>query len=105
MMIHKDKCLELGLPEPESFDNQKAYVLKIILKGRRFDTRMARYIGIHNLHSIVSILHKKGYQFTLEHNQVRCPFTGDTPANIVDVLSMTPQQIAHFKKTKAAKKK
>ena len=104
MMIHGDKCLELGLPEPRSFDNQQTYVLKVITNGFRLDTRKARYIGIHNLHSIASMLYKKGYQFTLEHGHVDCPFTGKIPPYPVDILSMTPEQIAHYKNTKTAKK-
>ena len=104
MMIHKDKCLELGLPEPMSFDNQQSYVLKVISIGHKLNTRTARYIGIHNLHSVAPMLHKKGYQFTLEHGRVKCPFTGITPPYPVDILSMTPEQIALYKKTKATKK-
>jgi hypothetical protein len=103
MMIHKDKCLELGLPIPESYDNQLTYVLKVISIGHKFSTRTARFIGIHNLHSIAPILYKKGYIFTLDHGRVKCPFTGKVPPHFVDILSMTPEQIAHYKKTKAAK--
>lgn len=104
MMIHKDKCLELGLPIPESYENQLTYVLKLISQGHKLNTRIARFIGIHNLHSIAPILHKKGYQFTLEHGRVKCPFTGEVPPYPVDILSMTPEQVAHHKKTKTAKK-
>lgn len=104
MMIHKDKCLELGLPIPASFDNQQTYVLKVIVDGFKLNTRTARFIGIHNLHSIAPILHKKGYQFTLEHGRVMCPFTDKVPSYPVDIISMTPEQIAHYKKTKATKK-
>jgi hypothetical protein len=103
MMIHKDKCLELGLPEPASLDNQQTYLLKVISTGYKIDTRIARFIGIHNLHSVAPMLHKKGYQFTLEHGRVKCPFTGKVPPYPVDILSMTPEQIAHYKKTKVAK--
>lgn len=104
MMIHVDKCLELGLPIPASFDNQQTYVVKVIENGFKLDTRKARYIGIHNLHSIAPMLYKKGYQFTLEHGRTKCPFTGKTPPFPVDILSMTPEQITHYKKTKTAKK-
>jgi len=105
MMIHKDKCLELGLPEPLSFDNQLTYVTKILVTGVKLNTRIARYIGIHNLHSIAPILKKKGYDFTLEHGRARCPFTKKVPPYPVDVLSMTPDQIATYKKQKTAKKR
>jgi hypothetical protein len=104
MMIHKDKCLELGLPLPASLDNQHAYVLKVIVNGFKLNTRTARFVGIHNLHSIVSILHKKGYLFTLEHGRVKCPFTGKVPPYPVDILSMTTEQITHYREAKTAKK-
>jgi hypothetical protein len=104
MMIHKDKCLELGLPEPQSYDNQLTYIKRLLLLGFSFNTRMARYCGIGNLHSLVSPLKKNGYQFNLDHGRVKCPFTGIVPPHPVDILSMSPEQIAHYKKTKAAKK-
>lgn len=104
MMIHGDKCLELGLPAPKSFDNQQTYVLNVIACGFKLDTRKARFIGIHNLHSIASVLYKKGHLFTLEHGRIQCPFTGNTPPYPVDILSMTPEQIVQYKKTKTAKK-
>ena len=104
MTFHRDRCLELGLPEPTSFDNQQTYVLNVITNGFKLNTRMARFIGIHNLHSIAPMLYKKGYQFTLEHGRVKCPFTGKTPTEPVDILSMTPEQVANYKKTKTAKK-
>ena len=101
MMIHKDKCLELGLPTPASFDNQQAYVLKAISGGIKLNTRIARFIGIHNLHSIVSRLYKKGYDFTLEHGRVHCPFTNETPIFSVDILSMNKEQIAKYQNEKS----
>ena len=104
MMIHKDKCLELGLPEPKTYHNQSTYILRIISQGYKFNTRMARYFGIGNLHSIAPILHKQGYQFTLEHGRVKCPFTGDRPSHAVDILSMAAERIAHCNEAKTAKK-
>lgn len=104
MTIHKDKCLELGLPEPLRFDNQLTYVIRVLVTGVKLNTRVARYIGIHNLHSIAPILKKKGYEFSLEHGRVRCPFTEKVPPYPVDILSMTAEQIATYKKQKTAKK-
>ena len=103
MMIHKDKCLELGLPEPKSYDNQLTYIKQLLLLGIRFNTRMARYCGIGNLHSLVTPLKKKGIEFNLDHGRVKCHFTGTTPPHPVDIISMTPEQVALYKKTKAAK--
>ncbi|WP_255229479.1 hypothetical protein [Pseudoalteromonas sp. HM-SA03] len=101
MMIHKDKCQELGLPEPLSYHNQLTYVLMVISQGLKLSTRNARYIGIHNLHSLVSILRRKGYQFTLEHGRVHCPFTGIVPPYPVDIVSMSYEQIQLYKSKKS----
>jgi hypothetical protein len=104
MMIHKDKCLELGLPEPKSYDNQLTYIKRLLLLGFSFNTRMARYCGIGNLHSLVAPLRRKGIHFNKAKKQVKCPFTGKTPPYPVDILSMTSEQIAHYEKTKTAQK-
>jgi len=104
MMIHRDKCLELGLPEPKSYDNQLTYIKRLLLLGIIFNTRMARYCGIGNLHSLIAPLRKKGIDFIKVKDLAKCPFTGITPPYPVDILSMTPEQIAHYKKTKTAKK-
>ncbi len=97
MMIHADKCIELGLPVPESYHNQLSYVLSVITQGIKLNTRLARYIGIHNLHSLVSTLKYKGYKFTLEHGRVPCPFTGKIPSHPVDILSMSYEQIEAYR--------
>ncbi|NVJ62196.1 MAG: hypothetical protein HWE27_17550 [Gammaproteobacteria bacterium] len=104
MMIHPDKCKELGLSKPKNHDNQLAYVKRIILNGIKFNTRLARYVGIHNLHSIISILFKKGVQFTLEHGKVWCPFKEEVPPYPVDIIYMTEEQVLKYKEEKAAKK-
>jgi len=104
MNIHKDKCLELGLPEPENYDTQSAYVLKLISNGYKFNTRMARYIGIHNLHSIVSKLTKSGLDFTLVHDLAKCYYTKTTPPQNVDIVFMSPEQIIIYNNKKVAGK-
>lgn len=103
-MIHSDKCLELGLPIPASFDNQLTYVTKVISCGLKLNTRIARYIGIHNLHSLIPILSKRGLDFELEHGRVYCPFTQKTPPYPVDIIYMTTEQVDVFRKEKVTKK-
>lgn len=97
MMIHTDKCIELGLPAPKSYHNQLSYVISLITQGIKLNTREARYIGIHNLHSLISTLKRKGHKHTLEHGRVYCPFTGETPSQPVDILSMNYVQIEAYK--------
>lgn len=100
-MLYKDKCQELNLPEPLSYHNQLTYVLSVITQGIKFNTRLARYIGIHNLHSIISKLKHKGYQFTLEHGRVNCPYTGHVPPQPVDIVYMSHEQIMSYKSKKS----
>lgn len=106
MMIHKDKCIELGLPKPKSFHTQKTYLIESVAAGYTYDTRISRYIGIHNLHSIASAILKKAPDLlTLKHGRVLCPFTGKRPSQHVDIIYMTPRQQQAYKQRnkKAAK--
>ena len=104
MTIDKKKCLELGLPEPKSYVTQPAYIINLMVSGYIFNTRMARYIGIHNLHSVASKLKKKGHKFIKKHGRVRCPTSNEIPPQNVDIVYMTAEQIASFKEERAAKK-
>jgi hypothetical protein len=90
--IHKDKCVELGLPEPKGFDTQYSYVVRGMKLGCRMDTHKSRYIGIHNLHSLVSEMRRKGIPFTLEHKKGYCYFTNEIRPHLVDHIYMTPEQ-------------
>ena len=92
MMIHKDKCVDLNLPEPKQNETQLFYVVRLLKKGETINTRQARFIGIGNLHSIASILHKKNYKFTNTKKVVLCPFSGKVYYFPVIELSMTKAQ-------------
>jgi hypothetical protein len=104
MMIHKDKCLELGLPEPKSYENQLTYIKRLLLMGFSFNTRMARYCGIGNLHSLVVPLKTSGLDFIKVKKLTMCPFTNETPPYPVNILSMSPEQITQYIEAKTAKK-
>jgi hypothetical protein len=91
-MIHKDKCLELGLPEPKSYETQAAYVTSCIAAGYILNTRICRYIAIFNLHSIVPVLKRKKVPFTLAYDRAICPFTGELRPEPVDHVYMTAEQ-------------
>jgi len=96
MMILKEPCKVLGLPEPKSYETQAAYVRRIMLGGFRLDTRVARSIGIGNLHSVIAQLRKKGFPLVVEHSAAYCPVTGDIPPYKVDVIHMSRLQIAEY---------
>ena len=91
-MISKEKCAKLGLPEPKSFHSQKGFILLCLLHGYKINTRICRYIGIHNLHSILSDLKSRGVPMLITHEQVWCPEQGLKPARPVDVVMMSYSQ-------------
>ena len=100
MILHKEKCLGLGLPEPQDHETQLAYVIKCIANGHNLDTRQCRYIGIHNLHSLVSLMAKRKVEFSLGHGRVLCPFTKEVPPYPVDIVYMTLEQQQKFSSKK-----
>lgn len=95
-MIYRDECLELGLPEPKTGEKQIHYVVRAMLSGHIMDTRKCRYIGIYNLHSVVSKLTKSKLSFRLEREVVVCPRTKKVPPYPVDVAWMTSKQIIDY---------
>jgi len=100
-MIHADKCIELGLPVPESYHNQETYVLMAISLGYKIHTYAARCIGIANLHSVVSTLKRKGYNFTQENKPVYCPQNKIVPPHSVVNVSMSSEQILFYRAKKS----
>ena len=98
MLIDEKRCEELGFPKPESFDTEKSHVMKVMLSGKSINTRQARYIGIGNLHSVVSELRNK-YQVDLTKVRgcVKDPATGKKPINTVLITFMKPEQIEEHK--------
>lgn len=101
-LIYKDECFELGLPEPKKGEQQVNYVTRVMMEGIHLDTRQARYVGIGNLHSIVSALAKKKLPFSVKHAVRKCPKTGDVPPYPVDVIWMTNEQRNAYSEMKKA---
>lgn len=91
-MILNKKCVELGLPEPKQNEEQLHYIKRAMLEGNNLNTRVCRYIGIHNLHSIVPKLHKLGIVFEWLNSPVYCPLLQMTPPEPVIVIYMTVEQ-------------
>ncbi|MBB1370301.1 hypothetical protein [Pseudoalteromonas sp. SR45-4] len=96
-MIRKNKCLELGLPEPHWSQKETSYVLSVISQGLTINTNTARYIGIDDLQNVIYALKRKGYLFTVDNKEVECPSTGRLTAFPIMVLSMTDEQQVSFK--------
>jgi hypothetical protein len=90
--IHKDKCEELGLPEPKGYDTQFNYLLRCIKQGLEIHTYICRYIGIGNLHSLISEMKRKGIPITVEHKKGYCYFTNEIRPHLVDHIYMTAEQ-------------
>lgn len=91
-MIDKARCQELELPVPRRLQTQIGYVLFCLLAGQKINTRVCRYIGIYNLHSIISSLNGRGISITIEHDKVWCPCLKMIPKYRVDIAYMTPEQ-------------
>ncbi len=93
-MIDKAKCQALRLPAPKIKQSQPNYVLACIAAGHSINTRIGRYIGIGNLHTVISNLKKRKSppSFTVEHDTVWCPSTNTVPKEKVDVAYMTSGQ-------------
>ena len=100
MMIHAVMCQSLNLPQPKSYETQSTYILRAMYEGHELNTRICRYIGIHNLHSVAADLFKKRHSFVLKHGRVACPFTGKTPPFPVDIIYMTKDQREKWKAKK-----
>jgi len=95
--INSANCLALGLPFPKKYEKQINYVLRLLLTGYSVNTRIARYIGIHNLHSILSKLKKRGVPFTIDHLKVYCPLVKEVISNPVDKAYMSSEQVSLYK--------
>ena len=92
MNIHTDKAADLDLPCPKSFETQYAYVLRLMLEGITLNTRVCRYLGIHNLHSIAPKLYYNGIKFTWYKDLAECPLSGEVPPRPVTTIYMTLEQ-------------
>lgn len=93
-MMLKEKCLELKLLEPNSFDTDISYIVRCISSGYIITTRICRYIGIGNLHSITPKLSDKGIDFTSNNGPAYCYFSKTIPLDHVIVIYMTKDQQA-----------
>ena len=92
MMIHQDKCAELNWLTPKSYETQYSYILRLLLEGFTLTTRTCRYIGIHNLHSIIPKFYDREIELTHYLGQAECPFTKEIPERRVNIVYMTPEQ-------------
>lgn len=102
--MYIENIKKLNYPQPYKAEKQTSYIKRILLKGYSIDTRICRYIGIGNLHSIVSHFKKSQFLHTLEHKRVVDPATGTTPPYPVDVVYMTDKQIQVYKRKNAQHK-
>ncbi|MGF1740619.1 hypothetical protein L4C34_05995 [Vibrio profundum] len=102
--MYKEKCIELGYPEPRASETQVNYVVRIMLSGLKLHTRNARHIGIGNLHSIAAGLSRKKVEFSLSHVKAKCPETGEVPYHKVDQIWMTQEQRAEYLEKKKGSK-
>jgi hypothetical protein len=88
-----DACVSLGFPAPLKWEDQIRYIRRLLLDGHSINTRQARFIGIGNLHSVVSTLRHQGFPLRVWHTQALDPRTGERPPQPVDHLSLDIEQI------------
>ena len=98
--IDAGACVDLGLPVPKSYQSQSGYVLMCASKGERLTTHLCRYIGIANLHSVVSSIKKIGIEIEVEHSPSYCPRAKKIKPIPVDVVYMTSEQIKAYQEWK-----
>ena len=99
-MILSEKCLELNLPEPHKAEEQLNYVKRTIVEGYTLNTRICRFIGIHNLHSIVPKLSESNVNFEKINIPVCCPLLKTMPPEPVIVIYMTMEQQKEYWESK-----
>ncbi|MEY8198383.1 MAG: hypothetical protein RPS47_04020 [Colwellia sp.] len=101
-MIDKAKCLELCLPAPKIKQFETSYVIACMAADYPLNTWICRYIGIGNLHSILSALNnrKDPPPFTIEHGKAWCPNRKLVPNKAVDIAYMTPEQRKQYASNK-----
>ena len=104
MKLYEENIKKLNLPEQHNSEKHINYVKRVLLTGRKLNTRQCRFIGIGNLHSIISALSTKHFPHTVKHRKVVDPYTGEVPPYEVDVIWMTPEQIQTFKQQNAQPK-
>lgn len=102
--MYSDNIKKLKLPEWKQGETQANYIKRLLLNGHKFDTRQARFIGIGNLHSLLSDKLMKKFPFRVEHKRVIDPATGKIPIHKVLVIYMTAEQIQAYKRENAQQK-
>ncbi len=99
--MYQNHIEQLGLPAHKKGERQIDYVKRVLLNGTRLNTRICRFIGIGNLHSIISRLASKRFPHCVKHGLVTDPYTGEVPPYEVDIVWMEPEQIQAYRKQKA----
>lgn len=100
--IHRERVKELGLPDYKGGE-QKNYVKAVLLKGFKLSTYQARYLGIGNLHSVLSELRNKGKMLITDTKErVIDPLTGKlTERPVINAWMTVEQRQDYFKRKKA----
>lgn len=97
-------CENLGLPTPCEYESQCNYVKRVLIEGHRINTREARYIGIYNLHSLLSKLKAKGFPVTIQRKAATDPRTQEKSPYRVDHASVNPTDLAEWKAARSEKR-
>lgn len=83
----------LGLPLPKPREKQINYIKRVLLSGISLNTRMCRFVGIGNFHSVISEMKKQKIEFYRDKKQAYCSFREVVPPEPVLHVWMSSQQI------------
>lgn len=95
-LLNAKNCFLLGLPEPCKQETQREYIRRILLAGHSINTRQCRFIGIGNLHSVVSALRKRRFPLRVEHKPAIEPPSGELLPQLVDHVSADFAEVARI---------
>lgn len=95
-LLNARNCILLGLPEPRKQETQREYIKRILLTGHSINTRQCRFIGIGNLHSVVSALRKRHFPLRVEHKPAIEPRSGEILPQPVDHVSADFAELARI---------
>lgn len=90
-------CENLGLPTPREYESQYNYIKRLLIEGCNLNTREARYIGIHNLHSLISKLKAQGFPVSVQLKAAIDPRTQEKSPYRVDHVWANDEDVKEWK--------
>ncbi len=90
--MYTENIKALGWSDPLAFQNQTAYIRKLLLEGYVLNTRQARFAGIADFRTRIADLKRMGLPVTVQTKQAIDLFTGELNTHRVLHVWMTTEQ-------------